>query len=88
IDGGSLYMIHRAERLDEIFMELKKENFTVKNLQFVYPKITSNEAMSVLIDAKKNRNPGLKVKEPLYIYQENDEYTDTIKKIFNFNKPN
>ncbi|HEY8444864.1 MAG TPA: tRNA1(Val) (adenine(37)-N6)-methyltransferase [Bacilli bacterium] len=88
IDGGSLYMIHRAERLDEIFMELKKENFTVKNLQFVYPKMTSKEAMSVLIDAKKNRNPGLKVKEPLYIYQDNDEYTDTIKKIFNFNKPN
>jgi tRNA1(Val) A37 N6-methylase TrmN6 len=87
IDGGALYMVHRAERLDEIFIHLKEYNFNVKTLQFVYPKVKSDEALLVLIEAKKNRKPGLKVKHPLYAYELNGEYTEEIKKIFNFNKP-
>ncbi|HHU56441.1 MAG TPA: tRNA1(Val) (adenine(37)-N6)-methyltransferase [Acholeplasmataceae bacterium] len=86
IDGGSLYLVHRAERLEDIILSLKEENFAVKMLQFVYSKPSSQEALLVLVNAKKNRNPGLKVREPLYVYEENGEYTETVKKIFNFQK--
>ena len=42
--------------------------------------------MFVLIDDRKNRNPGNKILKPLYIYNSNNTYTDEVKKIFNFGK--
>lgn len=87
IDGGYLYMVHRAERFAEVSAEIDKNRFAMKRVQFVYPKHNAKEALLVLIEARKNRKPGLKVIEPLYIYQDNGEYTETVKKIFNFNKP-
>lgn len=86
VDGGSLYLIHRVERLDEILIKLRAENFSVKEMQFIYPK-TGKNALLVMINAKKNRNPGLKILQPIYVYCENGEYTNTVKKIFNFNNP-
>lgn len=88
IDGGTLYLVHRTERLEEIILTLNKHNFQIKRLQFVYSKTTSKDALTVLIEAKKNRNSGLKVIEPLYVYHENGEYTQEIKKIFNFHQAN
>lgn len=86
IDGGALYLVHRTERLAEIISTLEKYNFQVKRMQFIYSKVKSNESLTVLIEAKKNRNIGLKVMKPMYIYNENDEYTEEVKKIFNFSK--
>lgn len=86
IDGGSLYLVHRSERLEEIILSLNKYNFQVKRLQFAYSKPSSMDALTVLIEAKKNRNPGLKVLKPIVVYNENGEYTDEVKKIFNFAK--
>ena len=87
IDGGALYMVHRTERLDEIFLCLKEHKLSPKRIQFIYTKTTSDDALLVLIEAKKNRNQGLKVLKPIYCYEENGEYTEVVKKIFNFNKP-
>lgn len=87
VDGGSLYLVHRAERLEEIIAILKKTKFSIKNLQFVYPKVKATEALLVLLEARKNGNSGLKIMQPMYIYQENDQYTEEVMKIFNFNKP-
>ena len=30
VDGGSLYMVHRVERVDEVIMELKNNHFGIK----------------------------------------------------------
>jgi tRNA1(Val) A37 N6-methylase TrmN6 len=86
IDGGSFYMVHRAERLAEIVQEVAKNNFAIKKMQFVYTKASSKEALLVLLEAKKNRLEGMKVIEPLYVYEDNGEYSEKIKKIFNFKK--
>jgi tRNA1(Val) A37 N6-methylase TrmN6 len=86
IDGGSFYMVHRAERLAEIVQEVAINNFAIKKMQFVYTKASSKEALLVLIEAKKNRLEGMKVIEPLYVYEDNGEYSEIIKKIFNFKK--
>lgn len=84
IDGGSLYLVHRAERIEDILLTLSKHRMVVKKLQFVYSKVSSDSALTVLVHAKKNKNSGLKVLPPLYTYNEDNTYTDEIKKIFNF----
>ncbi len=84
IDGGFFYLVHRAERFAEIISILTNEGFEIKRAQFVYSKISSNEALFVLIEAKKNGKSGLKVLKPLYIYDDNQEYTKEVKTIFNF----
>lgn len=86
VDGGSLCMVHRAERLSEIVTTITQNCFNIKRIRFIYPKTSDKEALLVLIEAKKNSNAGLKVLEPLYIYDDNGEYTDEVKRAFNLKK--
>jgi tRNA1(Val) A37 N6-methylase TrmN6 len=84
VDGGYLYMVHRCDRFSEICEVFTKNCLQIKTLRFVYSKLNSKEALFVLIEARKNRNQGTKILPPLYIYNENNEYTDEVKEIFNF----
>lgn len=84
VDGGSFYIVHRCERLPEIINVFSSNCFAIKNLRFVYPKKESKEALFVLIEARKNKNPGIKILKPLYIYNSKNEYTKEVKNIFNF----
>lgn len=86
IDGGSFYMVHRAERLSEIIDVINKNCFSIKRIRFIYPKVNDSEALLILVEAKKNANQGLKVLNPLYIYDVNGEYTEEVKETFNFKK--
>ncbi|MBI9008921.1 MAG: methyltransferase [Tenericutes bacterium] len=80
--GGSLSFIHRANRLEEIILLLNKHGFVMKRIKFVYTK-ESKDAMMVLIDARANGNTGdLKIEKPLVIYDENNQYTEEVLKIF------
>lgn len=48
---------------------------------------TSSEALSILIEAKKKGSSGgLKILKPLYVYDEENQYTDEILQIFNYKK--
>ncbi len=82
-DKGTLYLVHRPERLSDIMYALKTNKIEPKKIQFVYSKINSEEAKLVLIKAVKNGGQFSKVIAPLYIYKENGEYTDDILKIYN-----
>ena len=63
----SLYIVHRCDRLEELFVLLNRYKFGVKKVQFVYSDI-NKEAIMVLIKAIKNANIGsLKVCAPLDI---------------------
>ena len=79
-------MVHRCDRFSEISETFSKNCLQIKTLRFVYSKTTSEEALFVLIEARKNKNPGMKILKPLYIYNENNTYTDEVLKIFNFGK--
>lgn len=84
--SGTLYMIHRADRLEELMVLYHKHRFAIKRMRFVYPK-AGREANAVLIEAKSNGTPGsLKLMEPLYVYEPNGEYTAEILSIFRFGK--
>ena len=86
--GGSFFFIHRANRLDEIIVELKKENFVIKKIRFVYTKI-DKDALMVLIEARFNGKIGsLKVVPPLYIYDELGNYTKEVLKVFHLGDDN
>ena len=65
-DSGSLYLVHRCERLVEIMDLLKKYKFGLRRLQFVYDNINSQSCF-LLIEAKYNCRNDLKVMQPLYI---------------------
>lgn len=80
-NGGSLCMVHRTDRLIEIIEIMRKHNIEPKRLQCIYPKKDS-ESNLILIDGKKNGNVGLKVLSPLYVHNDDGNYTDEVLKIF------
>ena len=80
-DNGSIYMVHRPERLNEIIEVLRKYRLEPKRIRFVYPKI-NKDANLVLIKAVKYANSFLKVEKPLIIYKDDGSYTDEILKIY------
>lgn len=65
-DSGSLYLVHRCDRLVEILDLLKKYSFGLRRLQFVYDSMNSQSCF-LLIEAKYKCKDDLKVLEPLYI---------------------
>ncbi len=83
-EKGSLYLVHRVDRFPEIINLLSKYKFEAKRIRFMYPKVDSTEALLVLIDAKNNANPGLKILPPFYMYDTNGEYTKEALDMFNY----
>lgn len=81
-NNGTLYMVHRPERLSDIICGLKENKIEPKKIRFVYSKENSNEAKLVLIKAVKNGGEFLKIEKPLYIYKDNGEYTDEVMQIY------
>lgn len=81
-DKGSLYIVHRPNRLIDLCFLLRKYKLEPKILRLVYPKKES-EANLVLIKAVKNGGSFLKISKPLYVYENNGEYTKEILKIYN-----
>lgn len=84
VDGGSFYMVHRVERLVDIISTLKDKKFGIKNIRFIYSKENEENALLVLIHARKNKASDVKIVKPLYVYDSNGEYTKEVKNIFNF----
>lgn len=80
-NNGTIAMVHRTNRLMEIIECMKNNNIEPKRIRFVYPK-KDKESNIVLIEGNKNGNPGLKVLPPLYVHDENGNYLDEIKLMF------
>lgn len=81
-DKGTLYMVHRAERLVDILSEMRLNKMEPKRIRFVYSNYES-ESKLVLIEAVKNGKPFLKTEKPLYIYNNDGSYTNEVLKIYN-----
>jgi len=86
-DGGTFAIVHRADRMVDIFESLRNNGFEPKRLLFVYPKVDSTDAQTIFIESKKSKNKGnLKILQPLYVYNKDNTYTTDILKIFNYKK--
>ena len=81
-DKGEFYMVHRPERLADLFYLLKKYKLEPKKLRFVQS-FTNSKPKFFLIKATKNANSFLNVEQPLIIYNSDGNYTDEILKIYN-----
>ena len=81
-DKGEFYMVHRPERLVDIFFLMRKYAIEPKILRFVFSS-KEKESKLILIKGIKNGKSFLKIENNLYIYNEKGEYTDDVKKIYN-----
>lgn len=80
-NGGTLVMIHLAERLEEIVVSLKQHNFSLKTLRIVYSK-KGEIAKKVLLTAINDGNQGITILEPLYVHNPDGSYTEEVIKMF------
>lgn len=78
---GSFFMIHRPERLSEIFYLCKKYKLEPKVMRFIVP-FENKEPTMVLVESRKDAKPDLKVLKNLVVYKEKGVYTDEILSIY------
>jgi len=78
--GGKLSMVHRPGRLLDIVTTMRKHGIEPKRMQLVYPKV-GKEANTLLIEGIKGGKADLKISPPLFVYDEQNEYTPEIKDI-------
>ena len=79
---GIFAMVHRTERMIEIIELMKKYRIEPKKIQFIYPKNGKNSDL-FLIEGIKNGKSGLKMLSPIIIHNDDNSYTDDIRKLFN-----
>ena len=79
--NGNFMMIHRPSRISEICVLLDKHNLGIKTIRFVCPKPHTEPTM-VLIHAKKDFHPELKVEKDLIVSNEDGSYTEEVRKIY------
>lgn len=80
-NNGRIAIVHKSERFMEILLIMKKYNIEPKKIRFVYPKLNKNSDL-ILIEGVKNGKPGLKVLSPLFIYDDDGNYTEEVKFMF------
>ncbi len=78
--NGEFYMVHKPERLVDIFCTMRKYKIEPKRIRFVQPSV-EKPANIVLIEGCKNGKEFLKFEKTLCVY-ENGEYTDEIYEIY------
>ncbi len=77
----SLYMVHRPERLADLFYILRKYNLEPKKLRLIHSYRNSSPKL-ILVKATKNAKSFLTIENPLIIYHKDGSYTDEILKIY------
>lgn len=66
---GEFFMVHRSYRLPEIVLELEKNKFSLKKLQFIYFNREKNSNL-ILIQASKGKKNKLEIIQPLFLEEE------------------
>lgn len=80
-DNGKLYMVHRPERLADIFCLMRKYKIEPKRVRMIHPN-SKKAANIVLVEGQRDGGAFLKWEAPLYVYDNNGEYSNEINKIY------
>lgn len=83
--NGEFYMIHKSERIADVFCTMRKYKIEPKRVRFVYPQVDKPSNL-VLVEGARSGKEFLKHEKPLIVYKENKEYTDEIYKIYNIKR--
>jgi tRNA1Val (adenine37-N6)-methyltransferase len=78
---GRFCIIHLPERLAEVMTAMRQSNLEPKRIRFAHSN-TQSEAKMVLIEAVKEGKPGLLVERPLYMYNQDGQYTEEMLAIY------
>ena len=84
-DKGEFYMVHRTERLVDIFELMRKYKIEPKEIRFIFSN-KNGEPKMVMIKGVKNAKSFLKIYPNLYIYDEKGNYTHEVKEIYELEK--
>lgn len=80
-DNGRLFMIHRPERLADIFTLMRKYKIEPKRVRMIHPKMGKAPNI-VLVEGQRDGGAYLKWEAPLYVYDDNGKYTKEIDSIY------
>lgn len=80
-DNGRMFIVHRPERLADIFGLMRKYNIEPKRVKMIHPSAKKAPNI-VLVEGQRDGGAFLKWEEPLYVYDENGNYSEEIDKIY------
>ena len=80
-NGGYLALVHQTNRFFDVVEVLKKHNFSIDKVQFIYPK-ENRESNLFMIEAIKYGKSGVKFLKPLYVHNDDGTYKDEIIQMF------
>ena len=80
-DNGRMFIVHRPERLADIFGLMRKYNIDPKRVKMIHPSAKKAPNI-VLVEGQRDGGAFLKWEEPLYVYNENGNYSEEIDKIY------
>lgn len=78
---GRFYMVHRPYRMADIIELMRKYKLEPKKMRLVYPRQGKNPNM-ILVKGVKGGNPEMNIDPPLYVYKDEENYTDEIYEIY------
>jgi len=84
-DNGRMYMVHRPERIADILCLMRKHKIEPKVIRMIHPN-TKKAPNIVLIEGQRDGGAFLKWEPPLYVYDDNGNYTDELERIYGRDK--
>jgi tRNA1Val (adenine37-N6)-methyltransferase len=84
--GGSFYLVHKPERLSEIFTAMSGRGLEPKRLRLVCPREGSAPSL-VLIEGRRGGRPGLKIEPCLILTDADGAESAQVKRIYHREQP-
>ncbi|HGH0797423.1 TPA: tRNA1(Val) (adenine(37)-N6)-methyltransferase [Staphylococcus pseudintermedius] len=80
-EGGRVVMVHRAERMLDLFESMRHYRIEPKRLHMIFSK-PGKAAQTIVVEGRKGGRQGLNIAPPFYIYDEQGDYTPEMKEIY------
>ena len=83
--GGSFSLVHKPERLCDIFRAMNKHGIEPKRMRLVQNKVTSPPSL-VLLEGRRGGKSSLKIEAPLVLRNDDDTDSDEVNKMYHRNE--
>ncbi|EIS6447847.1 TPA: tRNA1(Val) (adenine(37)-N6)-methyltransferase [Staphylococcus pseudintermedius] len=80
-EGGRVVMVHRAERMLDLFESMRHYRIEPKRLHMIFSK-PGKAAQTIVVEGRKGGRQSLDIAPPFYIYDEQGDYTPEMKEIY------
>ena len=79
--GGKVALVHKPERLAELFSSMRDNGIEPKRLRLVFKDEDSVPSL-VLVEGRRGGSPGLRIEKNLYLFNKDGSDSDEIKEIY------